>query len=552
MIKIRLDGLTFSYPSLPILQNVQCELHEQTVYGIVGANGSGKTTLLKLILGDLKPDSGSVLRDKTDTLAYMAQDVDLNPQQSAFEAVRCGAGQVLKLEAELSQIEARFNDPTITQNPKKLSHLIEHQAALLEKFTQLGGPGLDGQALSLLRSLGFKEHELNLPLGKLSGGQKKLIGLARILVAKPSVLLLDEPDNHLDLDGKLLLEQLIKNFSGVVVIVSHDRYFLDMVVDAIIEIENGQLTTFSGTYSEYIFEKQLRQARQAQLYQAQHKEILRLELAAKRLLTWGKIYDNEKFSKRGAAILKRLERVERIEKPDTESKPLEINLGGWAGSRKVLEISNLSKGFADAPSGVQQMVLHDINLYLGYGERVGLIGPNGAGKSLLSKIILGQLKPDQGEVYLGPSVRVGHYAQEFETLDPQLTLIDTVSKAGNFNQSRAVAFLLKFGFDYRQKDTRVGSLSGGERARLQIALITLSGANFLLLDEPTNHLDIPSCEVLEDALLDFEGSLLAISHDRYFLDRIATRIISLSSEGLESFSGNYSEYQARQKGVNKR
>jgi len=552
MIKIRLDELTFSYPSLPILQNVQCELHEQTVYGIVGANGSGKTTLLKLILGDLKPDSGLVLRDKTDTLAYMAQDVDLDPQQSAFEAVRSGAGQVLKLEAELSQAEARFADPAIAQDSKKLTRLIEHQAALLEKFTQLGGPGLDGQALSLLRNLGFKEHELNLPLGKLSGGQKKLVGLARILIAKPSVLLLDEPDNHLDLEGKLMLEQMIKNFSGVVVIVSHDRYFLDMVVDAIIEIENGQLTTFSGTYSEYIFEKQLRQARQVQLYQAQHKEILRLELAAKRLLTWGKIYDNEKFSKRGAAILKRLERVERIEKPDTESKPLEINLGGWAGSRKVLEISNLSKGFADAPSGVQQMVLQGIDLYLGYGERVGLIGPNGAGKSLLSKIILGQLQPDQGEVYLGPSVRVGHYAQEFETLDPQLTLIDTVSKAGNFNQSRAVAFLLKFGFDYRQKDTRVGSLSGGERARLQIALITLSGANFLLLDEPTNHLDIPSCEVLEDALLDFEGSLLAISHDRYFLDRIATRIISLSSAGLESFPGNYSEYQARQKGVFKR
>jgi ATP-binding cassette subfamily F protein 3 len=289
----------------------------------------------------------------------------------------------------------------------------------------------------------------------------------------------------------------------------------------------------------------LRLARQGQMFQAQHKEITRLEQAAKRLLLWGKIYNNAKFSIRGKSILKRIERIDRIEKPETESKRLEINLGGWAGSRKVLELSQVSKHFKDQEAGQVNKVLEGVDLYVGYGERIGLVGPNGSGKSVLIRLILGELQPDSGDIYIGPSVKIGYYAQEFETLDPGLTLLEAVCKAGNFSESRGVAFMRKFGFDYQQHDTYVGNLSGGERARLQIAMITLSGANFLLLDEPTNHLDIPSCEVLEDALLEFEGTILAISHDRYFLDRIATRICSLEPVGIESFPGNYSDWQSR-------
>jgi len=365
------------------------------------------------------------------------------------------------------------------------------------------------------------------------------------MIGKPEVLLLDEPDNHLDLDGKALLENLIKNFSGAVVIVSHDRYFLDLVVDEIIEIESTHLRTYKGNYSEYMFEKQARQARQGQMFQAQHKEITRLEQAAKRLLTWGKVYDNPKFSMRGKAILKRLDRIERIEKPADGSIGLDISLGGWSGSRKVLELSGVSKSFNDTGSVILNPVLRDIDLYIGYGERVGLVGPNGSGKSVLTRLIRGEEQPDGGEIYIGPSVVIGYYAQEFETLDETLNLLDAICKMGNFSQSRGVAFMRKFGFDYQQRDTRVGSLSGGEKARLQIAMITLSGANFLVLDEPTNHLDIPSCEVLEDALLEFEGTILAISHDRYFLDRVATRICSLGANGIDSFPGNYSDWQSR-------
>jgi len=328
--------------------------------------------------------------------------------------------------------------------------------------------------------------------------------------------------------------------------VSHDRYFLDMVVDEILEVENRQITQYSGNYSEYMFEKQIRLQRQAELFQAQQKEISRLEQAAKRLLMWGKIYDNAKFSNRGKNILNRIDRIEKIDKPQLNPDQIEINLGGWRGSEKVLEISALAKGFQTVNGAGFEPILAEIDLQLRYGDRVGLIGPNGSGKSLLIQLILGKLAPDSGSIYLGPSIKPGYYAQEFETLDARRNLLETICKAGNFSESKAIAFLKKFLFDYDQRETPVGDLSGGERARLQIALITLSGANFLLLDEPTNHLDIPACEVLEDALLDFNGTILTVSHDRYFLDRIADRIVVLHGIGTNEYLGNYSDYENQQ------
>jgi ATP-binding cassette, subfamily F, member 3 len=546
MIRLRLNKVTFSYPSKPIFQGASCEIHEGC-YGVIGPNGSGKTTLLKLILGELKPDSGFIARDKRQTVAYMAQEVALDPSLSAFEAVRQGADRVLRLEAELAEIEELFADSKFYGHQSRLEKLIARQEKALAAFTELGGPGLEGRIRALLASIGFDEHEIQMPVRHLSGGQKKMLGLARIIIGRPDILLLDEPDNHLDLDGKALLQKLIEGFPGTVVIVSHDRYFLDMVVDAILEVDLGKVTQYAGNYSEYMFEKRLRLERQAERFQAQQKEVSRLEQAAKRLIMWGKVYDNAKFSNRGKAILKRLDRMDRIEKPLLDRDQIEISLGGWRGSEKVLEIQDLAKAFTNAGGNGVDQVLEKINLLLRYGDRVGMIGPNGSGKSLLVRMILGQQQPDAGEIVLGPSIKPGYYAQEFETLDPRLGLLETICKAGNFSESRGVAFLKKFLFSYDQRDTPVGALSGGERARLQIALITLSSANFLLLDEPTNHLDIPSCEVLEDALLDFDGTILAVSHDRYFLDRIVNRIVELHGEGTTEYLGNYSDYESRRR-----
>ncbi len=544
MIRLRLDKVTFSYPSKPVLQAASCEIQDRC-YGVIGPNGSGKTTLLKLMRQDLKPDEGFISRDKKLTTAYMAQEVLLDADTSAFETVRLGAERVLELQNILKQLETKFTDPYYYEHEKRLADLIDQQEAYLEEYTRLGGPGLPGRITTLLESIGFDAHEIQLPVQHLSGGQKKLLGLARIIISRPDVLLLDEPDNHLDLNGKEMLENLIKNFPGSVVIVSHDRYFLDMVVDEILEVTHGSITQFVGNYSEYMFEKRLRQERQLQRFEAQQKEINRLEQSAERLLMWGSVHDNPKFIRRGKNILKRIERIDVIEKPDIDPAKIEFNLGGWRGSQKVLEITDLAKSFPKPDGQGVDQVLSGINLLLRYGDRVGMIGPNGVGKSLLIRLILNAIAPDAGEITIGPSVKPAYYAQEFETLNPDQKLLEAIRKAGHFSESRCVAFLKKFLFSYEQRDTPVGALSGGERARLQIAKITLSGANFLILDEPTNHLDIPSCEVLEDALLDFDGTILAISHDRYFLDRIVNRIVELQGDGTEEFLGNYSEYETR-------
>jgi ATP-binding cassette subfamily F protein 3 len=411
----------------------------------------------------------------------------------------------------------------------------------------LGGPAYEGRVRSQLKALGFSDADLSLPVDVLSGGQKKLLGLAKLLVLKPDVLLLDEPDNHLDLAGKSFLERTIGQYEGAVIIVSHDRYLLDLVVDEIAELEDGRLTLFPGDYSEYAFEKQMRLLRQQQMFQAQQKEITRLEQSAKRLLTWGHVYDNNKFIRRGQNILKRLERMDKIDKPMLDRRRMDLTLSGWRGSNKVLEIIDLDKHFpagSDTVDGDENVVLAGLDLLIWRGERVGLVGPNGSGKSVLFRLILGEEAPSGGEIRIGPSSEIGYYAQEHETLDYERTLIETVRYAARFSESNAVSFLGKFLFNYEQARAPVSDLSGGERSRLQMALLMLTNANFLLLDEPTNNLDIQSAEVLEDALAEFDGTILVISHDRYFLDRVVDRIVEIEDGALVEYSGNYSDFQA--------
>jgi ATP-binding cassette subfamily F protein 3 len=375
------------------------------------------------------------------------------------------------------------------------------------------------------------------------------LGLAKLFVIQPDLLLLDEPDNHLDLAGKTFLEELIRTYKGGVVIVSHDRYLLDVVADEIAELEDGRITLYPGNYSEYAFEKQSRLLRQQQLFQAQQKEIDRLEQAAHRLLIWGRTYDNEKLIKRGRSIQKRLERMDRIEKPVLERRRMQLELNGWRGSNKVLNIQNLDKVFESGDGAGETIVLAGLDLLIWHGERVGLVGPNGAGKSVLFRLILGEDRPSGGAISIGPSVRIGYYDQEHQTLTYGATLLETVRNAAPMSESTAVSFLTKFLFTYEQIRSKVSTLSGGERSRLQMALLTLTGANFLLLDEPTNNLDIASTEVLEETLETFEGAILVISHDRYFLDRVVDRIVDLEDGALSDYTGGYSDYQAAKAGI---
>jgi ATP-binding cassette subfamily F protein 3 len=544
MISVSLNNVSLILGARPIFRDLSWEFQHDQRVGLIGPNGAGKSSLLKLITGEYEPEpGGQVAKARGVTVGCLAQEPVLDPGQTAFDAALAGNPRVAELDRELNRIEARLAEPAVYSDERVLARVLELQQERVGEYQALGGDGYAGRVREVLRGLGLSEDDCARRIGLLSGGQKKLVGLSRLLLARPSVLLLDEPDNHLDLAGKAYLEQLIRDYAGAVVIISHDRYLLDAVVTHIAEIEDGRLTAFAGDYSAYRLDKEERLALQEASYRVQQREIARIEAAIKRYSIWAKVYDNEKFARRAQSIQKRLDKIEKVDRPVLERRRMDLALSGWRGSNKVLEMTAVRKSFgATAP-------LRGVDLLLRHGDRVGVIGANGAGKSVLLRTITGQLAPDSGEVRLGPGVQMGYYAQEHETLDPDQTLMQTVRSAASITEEGAVAFLRKYLFGYRQASQRIGLLSGGERSRLQLALLVLAGANFLLLDEPTNNLDIASAEVLEDSLEDFEGTVLVISHDRYFLDRTISRLEELKDGRLTEYLGNYADYVERKQRV---
>ncbi len=537
MISVLLSNVTLILGARTIFRDLAWEIQHNQKIGLIGPNGAGKSSLLKVITGEYTPEpGGSAVRARGITVGYLAQQPELDPGQSALEAALAGQPRLAQIDAELERVEASLGDPAVYQNTKALQRALVTQQALLDEYEALDGETYAGRVRELLLGLGLPESDLEKPLGVLSGGQKKLVGLARLLLLRPSMLLLDEPDNHLDLPGKLYLEKLIREYPGAVVIVSHDRYLLDAVVTHIVEIEDGKLTTFPGDYTAYIMDKEERLARQEELYQIQQRKQKRIEEAIKRYAQW--VLVSDKFASRLKSMRTQLERFEqnKLDKPQLERRRMDLQFNGWRGSNKVLELRGLSKAFGS------RSIFTEVDQVIRHGERVGLIGPNGSGKSVLLRLILGMEPAELGEVILGPSVKVGYYAQEHETLDFNQNLIDTVRYASNLSEQAAVAFLIRYLFTYQQATQKVGELSGGERSRLQLALLVLSGANFLLLDEPTNNLDIASAEVLEAALDEFVGTVLVISHDRYFLDRTVERILVIEAGRLIGYAGGYSDY----------
>ena len=547
MISITVSNATLILGAHTIFRDLSWEVQHDQKIGLIGPNGAGKSSLFKLIIGEHAPEKGgAVIKAKGVTVGYLPQHPGFEPEKTAIQLALEGNPRVAEIEEELKRVESRLGDPEVYNNAKSLERVLDAQHRLLEEFEALGGLNYASRVRELLRGLGLPETDFEKPIRTLSGGQKKLIGLARLMLARPSVLLLDEPDNHLDMPGKAYLEKLIDEYPGAVVIISHDRYILDAVATHIAEIEDGKITTFTGNYTEYIVDKEERLARQEELYHVQQREIGRLEMAIKRYAMWGKVYDNEKFAKKAKTMQKRLDKMDKIEKPILERRKMDFAINGWRGSNQVLEFMSVSKCFPGSiSSGQDRVILDNINFLIRHGERVGLIGANGAGKSVLLRLILGKEQPTNGEIKIGPSVKVGYYAQEHDTLDFDQTLIDAVRLGGNMSESNAVSFLIRYLFTYQQATQRIGSLSGGERSRLQLALLVLSGANFLLLDEPTNNLDIASAEVLENALNDFNGTVLVISHDRYFLDRTVDRIFSLQNGTTSEYIGGYSDYAAK-------
>jgi ATP-binding cassette, subfamily F, member 3 len=538
---INIDRITVNYTGREIFRDLTWSIGDRDRIGLVGPNGVGKSSLLKTLAGVYQPDAGMVGIQRGIRVGYLPQEITITTGKNLLDEAMSLPPELAEVEAELNRIEASLADPAIYGDMNKLQRMLMQQDKALEQYERLGGNRHAAKVKELLMGLGFTADDYDLPTATLSGGQKKLVMLVRLAVEQPHVLLLDEPDNHLDLDAKRHLEAFIRDYPGTVIIVSHDRYLLDESITQIAEMDNGILTLFPGNYTNYATELELRRIRQQQMYIAQQKRITQIEAFIHEAEEKAKADLSERHARQAASRRKMLARMEdngEVIERVRERRDMQLQLDGWRGSTKAIEVKELAMGFGD------DLLFMDVNLLVRHGERVGLIGPNGAGKSVLFKIILGEITPLDGIVKIGPSTRVGYYSQEHQTLAGWLERcpLDLVRDIKPMAEGSAVAFLLRFLFRYDQLRLPIGTFSGGERSRLQLACLVLQNPNLLLLDEPTNNLDIPASEVLESALEDFEGAILTISHDRYFLDRVVDRVVELDAGSVVSYEGGYTDY----------
>lgn len=540
---VQLNGVSVNYAGRQIFHGLSWSLGDRDRVGLVGPNGSGKSSLLKLIAGVTLPDEGVVTRMRGVTIGYLPQQITLTSGNRLIDEAMRLPPELAQVEGALNAVETQLASPDIFNDPDRLARALAEQESLIARYLGLGGAQHASKVRELLAHVGFTPDDYNLPIDGLSGGQKKLVALVRLAAENPDLLLLDEPDNHLDVAAKHRLESFIRAFAGAVVIVSHDRYLLDDVADQIAELANGALTIYAGNYSAYVAERELRRLRQQQMYIAQQKRIAQIEAAIARFELWASMVVDERHIRQARSRRKMLERMEvrgEIVEQVTEARRLSLKLEGWRGSTKALEARALSAAFDE------EYLFADLEFLIRHGERIGLIGPNGAGKSVLFRMLLGELVPFEGEVRVGPSTRIGYYAQEHQTLELwwERTPIEFIRDVSPSDEGTAVALLTQFLFTYEQARQPIHTLSGGERSRLQLAAVMLQKPNLLLLDEPTNNLDIPSSEVLENALEDFDGAVFVISHDRYFLDRVVDRVFELKDGVLRVFEGGYTDYLA--------
>lgn len=536
MILINAHGVSKSYGGRLILSGLDWTVADGARVGLVGANGAGKSTLLRILAGRDEATTGEITRQRGLSVAYLPQDIP-GDTETPLEHALAVRPELADIEADLASCEAELADAGAIADLRRIEGALERQEALLRRFDALGGPGFAGEARSHLRTLGLDDAAIDAPTATLSGGQRKLAALGACLAQRPNVLLLDEPETHLDLQRREQLEALIRDFDGAVVIVSHDRYLLDETVDEIAELDHGAVRLWPGNYSAYTLARELALQRNAELYTAQQKEIARLEEAIKRFKLWASIVANERHIKQARNKQRQIDRMEKVERPVLQRRTMGLRFRSAERSgQKAIELRDVTVAFGDEP------ILLGVNVEIRRGERVGVVGENGAGKSVLLKTLTGEIIPIDGQRWIGPSVTLGYYAQGQETLDLAKTPLDLVREIKPSYEHLAMAQLGRFLFTYDQARQPARALSGGERSRLQLLLLMLGGANCLALDEPTNHLDIDSAEVLEAALEQYDGTVIVVSHDRYFLDRIADRIIEVTDGDARSSLGGYSAW----------
>lgn len=524
------NNISKSFGTDVIIKSCSFNIEDHEKAAIVGINGAGKSTLLKIITGIEPADTGLVTLAKDKTLGYLSQQQNLNSDNTIYDELLSVKQYILDMEAQLRSIENQMKSADDTA----LETLMKKYSDLNHEFELNNGYAYKSEITGVLKGLGFAEEDFTLNVNTLSGGQKTRVALGRLLLSKPDIILLDEPTNHLDMESISWLENYLLNYSGAVLIVAHDRYFLDKIVSKIIELDNGNATVFSGNYTDYASKKAILRNMQLKEYLNQQREIKHQE----EVITKLKQFNREKSIKRAESREKMLNKMEFVDMPEILNDKMDIKLEpNVISGNDVLTVDNLTKGFDGT------VLFDNICFQIKRGERVALIGSNGTGKTTILKLINGIIPADSGSIYLGAKVNIGYYDQEHHVLDPDKTIFDEIRDAyPDLNNTQIRNTLAAFLFTNEDVFKYIKDLSGGERGRVSLAKLMLSNANFLILDEPTNHLDITSKEILENALNSYTGTVLFVSHDRYFINSTATRIIELANKTVVNYIGNYDYY----------
>jgi ATP-binding cassette, subfamily F, member 3 len=529
MILLQVNQLSKYFGADIILSNIKLEIQTRDRIALVGRNGAGKSTLLKIISGQMSFDSGDIIKPKEVTIGYLAQNTGLESELSIWEEMLTVFTPLQKMEKELRQLEEKMSSPTVLDNAVQYERVLKEYDLLQVQFKDSGGYQYEADIRSVLHGLNFQTFDYSTKIATLSGGQKTRLALGKLLLTKPDILILDEPTNHLDIETLSWLEQYLQTYDGAILIVSHDRYFLDKVVKQVYEMSRKQIQKFLGNYSAYLDQKAEQYEREMKLFEKQQDEIAKLEDFVQKNLA------RASTTKRAQSRRKKLEKIERLDRPkgDEKSATFSFEIERQSGN-EVLHLDSLNIGYQG------EAVSKNLSFRLTRGESVALVGPNGIGKSTLLKTIIEKLPPLSGGFRLGSNVAIGYYDQEQAELTSNKRVLNELwDDYPNRPEKEIRTILGNFLFSGEDVLKIVSTLSGGEKARLALAKLMMQKSNFLILDEPTNHLDLDSKEVLENALVDYPGTILFVSHDRYFINRIATKVLELSRDGCKEFLGDY-------------
>ncbi len=528
------QNISKSFAENAVLEQVSFHIEDYEKAAIVGINGAGKTTLLRIIVGEMQPDAGLVTLSKNKTMGYLAQNGAVDTSRTIYEELLSVKQNLVELEQKIKDCEAAMTG----ESGEALDALMKRYGDLTHAYEQGGGYLYKSEILGVLKGLGFAGEEFEKSVSTLSGGQKTRVALGRLLLQKPDLIILDEPTNHLDMNSIAWLETYLLNYKGAVLIVSHDRFFLDRIAGKIVELDQTKATTFTGNYSDYAAKKEILRTAARNAYLNQQREIKHQEEVIEKL----KSFNREKSIRRAESRKKMLDKIERVEKPTEVRSDMKLTLTPYIQSgNDVLSVEGLSKAYGD------HLLFRGVNFEIKRSEHVAIIGDNGTGKTTLLKILNNLVSPDEGTFRLGTNVEIGYYDQEHHVLHGDKTLFEEISDDYPYLTNTEIRnTLAAFLFTGDDVFKQIKDLSGGERGRVSLAKLMLGNANFLILDEPTNHLDIMSKEILEDALNSYEGTVLYVSHDRYFINKTATRILDLSEGRFVNYLGNYDYYLEKQ------